>query len=200
MFKKSIVPSFIAIIVIAIPNISGGIILGGPITANSVSVSGNVTVSSMTASTMTVTNLLQVNRGISGIKGLVVQTKYSSTSSSSTTTSTTLTAIPQLSTTITLLNAEDYVRISLTGMLQTSYWLTPARVSIERDSTDLGSGGFGIAYGQPSIVTAGITITDFPGDISPHTYSATYSIDASTAIATFTPSPISYLLVEEISQ
>src|SRR6185295_106411 len=114
--------------------------LNGSIAANAVTVTGEVTASSMTVSTMTISNLLNVN-GKARIKGLVLQTVFSSTTVNSVTTSTSATTIPGMSATIALSNSNNYVRISLSGILEGGSTISNsphAKLSIERDSTDLG--------------------------------------------------------------
>lgn len=176
-----------------------GMTLSGPITASAVTVTGDVTMSSMTVSSTTITNLLNVEGTTSGVKGLVLQTIFSSTTVNSDTTSSTLTPIPGMSATITLLNANDYVRISVTGMLEEQDDGPMAYLSVERDSTDLGDGSFAPAGYYPSITSVGVRITDSPGDTNPHTYQATFCTDGG-GMASFTVSPVGYFLLEEIGQ
>src|SRR5258706_3137119 len=118
--------------------------LSGPFAANALTVSGDVTVSSMTASSMTISNLLNIHGTTRGIKGLVLQTIFSSTTINSTTTSTAPVAIPGMSAAITLSNTNNYVRISLSGILESTFngsnYTPAAYLSIKRDSTDLGQG------------------------------------------------------------
>src|ERR1044071_352983 len=143
--------------------------LSGPITASTVTVSGDVTASSVTISSLTVTNQLNAKGTTNGIKGLVLQTKFSSTTVQFDTTNSTLTAIPGVSVTLALENANDYVRISLSGVLRNDLDST-AHLSISRDSTDLGgSRALATAANYPGMVSVGILIVDSPGDTNSHT-------------------------------
>src|SRR5262249_40916637 len=143
----------------AFPQQARGMTVSGPITASSVTVSGPVTVSSMTASSMTVTSQFNIP-GIASITGLIIQTLISSSTASNTTTSTTLTPIPGMSVTLALSNPNNYVRISLSGVLKTLDLdsTVSANASIERDSTDLGQGALSTAHGSVDSACTGITI------------------------------------------
>jgi hypothetical protein len=175
--------------------------VNGPISASTVTVTGSVTMSSVTASNMTVLNLLNMQGTINGV---VVQTVYSSTTVNSTTASSTLTPIPNMSAAIALSSANDYIRITLSGILEASFdgsnYTPNVNVSIQRDSTDLGNGALATTDNLNGI-PVGISITDSPGDISLHTYSATFDVSGSTTvIVSFTASPVGYLLLEEIAR
>lgn len=171
----------------------------GSIIANSVSVTGSVTVSSMSVSSVTVQNNLTVTGMVLGLPGLTLKTLSSSTTSSWTTTSSTLTAIPGMSVTTALSNPANYLRISVSGILQTTNGNT-VKLSIQRDSTDLGQGALAATYFAQGI-PVGLTITDTPGDTSSHIYSATFCTNGAMGeIAQFTATPAGYFLVEEIAQ
>ena len=173
--------------------------LSGPITASTVTVSGDVTASSVTISSLTVTNQLNAKGTTNGIKGLVLQTKFSSTTVQFDTTNSTLTAIPGVSVTLALENANDYVRISLSGVLRNDLDST-AHLSISRDSTDLGgSRALATAANYPGMVSVGILIVDSPGDTNSHTYQATIS-NSGRGPASFTLSSTGFFLIEEIGQ
>lgn len=174
--------------------------LSGPISADGVSISGGISVSSVTISTLTVSNQLSAASAQVNMKGLILQTVLSSTTVSRQTTSSTFTAVPGLAATVALSSPNNYFRISLSGTLQTEVSTTTARLSIERDTTNLSSDGFVVAADYPGIVSAGIVITDSPGDTSSHTYRPIFCNDSGSANAIFTTFPAAYLIVEEVSR
>jgi len=178
-----------------------GLTLSGTVVASTVTVTGDVSVSSMTVSSITASSF---NVHKTHLKGTVLQTIYSSTTVASNTTSTTLVPIPNMSATIALSNPLNYVRISLSGMLQASFdgtnRIPHVNLSIERDSTDLGQGGL-VMTSSINGTSTGLTIIDSPGDTSAHTYQATFDNGGGTTeIASFTASPVGYLLLEEVAQ
>jgi hypothetical protein len=181
----------------------GAITLSGPIVASSVTVTGNVTVSSMTVSDLTITSQLNVvgtiNDSLS--RGRVVQVKMS-TAGAMGTTSTSFIAVPELSQTIALSSATSYVRISLTGTIESVAYVTIFRdASVNLGDATLGfstlnqAGPFGI------IGHSGIVITDSPNDTSLHTYQAYIRKDASyPSNVTFPYESVGCLILEEISR
>jgi hypothetical protein len=184
--------------------------VSGPITADSISVTGDVTMSNIMISSLTVTKSLQITGSTVGIPENVVQMISSNTIASFQTTTTSYAAI-QISSSIVLANASDYVRISLTGMLNVSNSNAgSAYLTIMRDTTDLGNtvdnSGLAIATSNLSTsfddtvyVPVGITIVDFPGDTSSHTYQAFIRTSTTTVTAEFTTGAVGYLLLEEIN-
>ncbi len=174
----------------------------GPITANDVTVTGNITISSMTISSITVSNLLNIQGETRNLGGLILQTKFSSTTVQFDTTNTSTTAITGMLATLSLLNSNNYVRISMSGTLGISVNMYIGSVSIFRDSILLGT--FAQTYsgnGSGSCSTSvGITIVDSPGDTNQHTYQADIQTSNSAAVASFTTNPVGYFLVQEIGQ
>ncbi len=174
----------------------------GPITASSVTVSGDVSISSMTVSSLTVTNLLNVTGSYSGISGRVVQMK-STTTTTSTLVILTTNYMPVLgmAQSITLSDANNYVRISLSGTLAVG---TTGYLTIFRDSTNLGDPNSGLAatvgqtvFGE-TVSGSGITITDSPGDTNSHTYQPYIRVDSDSALYPYETK--GYLILEEISR
>ena len=109
-----------------------------------------------------------------------------------------------MSSTLTLSNPNNYVRISLSGIFQAPFDGTTrsphAHLSIERDSTDLGQGEI-ITTDNVNAIPVGITMTDSPGDTNSHTYRAMFDNGGGgTQTASFTASPLAYLLLEEIAR
>ncbi len=173
--------------------------LTGPITASTVTVSGDVTVSSMTISTLTVTSQLNTMGTAEGIKGLVLQTKSSSTAVQFSTTNTTFTAVPGLSVSLALSSATNYVRISLSGALENFNLSSTSRLSISRDGADLGAGSLATATSYPGLMSVGIVIVDLPGDTNSHIYEVIIN-NSGIGPARFPTGSTGFLLAEEISQ
>ncbi len=185
------------------------IVLNGPIIASTVTVAGNVTVSSMTGSTLTVTTI-DVRGKTVGMPGRILQTQFSSSTITTTVTSTTFTAVSNISQSITLLNANDYIRISLSGNLTVlcdpnTSSSSMAHITIFRDSTNLGDTSLGLSasscrvFGQP-VSPVGIRIKDSPGDTNAHTYQVYIRTDDSANPTSFPYIDPGYLLLEEIGQ
>jgi len=192
---------FIQVIILLLicPNLKAALSVSGIVTTSSTIVNGDVALSSVTVATVTVTQTLSALGATIGMKGRTLQTIISSTTAQSNTTSTSLIGIPGMSATLTLADPANYLRISLMGLLEVSEPTAMANVSIARDSTDLGQGGFITAYSYPGETSAGIRIVDFPGDTNSHTYQATFDVSVSTATASFTSNPVAYFIVEEVS-
>lgn len=178
--------------------------VSGPITASSVTVTGDVTMSSMTVSSITITNLLDVPGTYSGIPGRVLQMVFASTTVPTQLSGiTSFTAVSAISQSITLSNANDYVRISLSGGL---FSFSTSYITIYRDSTNLGDSSVGLASVRdaPNILGGvsgtGITITDFPGDTNAHTYQPYIRTSNTDGNASFPYNSTAYLFLEEISQ
>lgn len=183
-----------------------GITLSGPITASAVTVSGGVTVSSMTASSTTITNLLDIEGMMTGMSGRAVQMVFSSSTVTTTVSTTSWTAVSDIVQSITLLNANDYIRISLSGGLSTPNDTLPAYITVYRDSINLGDTNYGLAaamsnsgYHDQVDCPVGIAIIDSPGDTNAHTYQA-YIQASSSGEADFPYDSPGYLLLEEMSQ
>jgi hypothetical protein len=183
--------------------------LSGPVIASAVTVSGDVTVSSITVSTITISNLLSITGAKFDIPGRVVQIKFSSSTvlDYSVVTSTTFTAVSSIVQSITPSNANNYIRICLSGNLSTDGSGTPIYITIYRDSTNLGEPSLGLSAAISSIVitdglekSVGIVIDDWPGDTNPHTYQAFIRSTVSGNAAIFSFDVPGYLLLEEISQ
>jgi hypothetical protein len=170
-----------------------GTTVRGPITANNVAVSGNVAVSSITVSTLTVSRFLKIPSTSANISGRIVQAKFSSTTARSDTTSITFVPIPEMSQSLAVSNATNYIRISYSGVFEGG--AGKSLLSISRDTANLVDGGIGSSIFHTHPV--GVTFIHYPGDTSMHTYSATFRTDN---LATFTANPLGYFLLEEISR
>jgi hypothetical protein len=176
--------------------------LSGPISANSVTVSGGVTISSVSISSLTINNLMDIQGTVNGV---VLQTIYSSSTENATTTSTSPFAINGMAGSIALSNPNNYVRISINGILEASFdgvnYFPKVNLSVERDTTDIGGGAL-VSTINITPITVATTILDSPGDTNTHTYQVTFDVDSASSgtVANFTPSPVGYLLLEEISR
>jgi hypothetical protein len=182
--------------------------VSGPITASSLIVTGSVTMSSVTVSSITVADL-NVLGSATGL-GRIVQMQFSSTTVETDVSTTTFQPVPDMAKAITLSNAANYVRISLTGTVASaSGGSTSAYLTIMRDSTDLGNTvnntGLAAATTNSSSGVAtlyeptGITIADSPGDTNSHTYQVYIRTSSTTGVpAAFTAAEVGYLLLEEI--
>ena len=180
MNKIILVQRFIFTFCLIISRPLAAMMLNGPITANGVIVTGNVTVSSITVSYVDNYKLDCRERNKQWWSCRILQTVFSSSTVSNGTASSTLTGIPGMSVSLTLMNANDYVRISLSGLFTAvngSDLRPHAVLSIERDSTDLGQGAL-ITTDNVVAIPVGITIIDSPGDTMQHTYQATYAADS----------------------
>jgi hypothetical protein len=193
------------LLIIFTPTIASAMTLTGPITASSVTVTGDVTVSSMTVSSLTVSSLLQVTGTTSGFPKSIVQMKFSSTTVATATSSSTFQAVPNLVKSMTLSDATNYIRISLTGMLSISDASTSdGQLTVERDGTAVLGSTWAIATSGLSAtltylnVPVGITLTDAPGDINSHTYQVYIRTQSGSATTKFTDGGVGYLLLEEI--
>ena len=188
--------------------------LSGPVTATGVNIAGDVTASSMTVSSITIANELNTSGAVLQIKGRVLQMQFSSTTVNTVVTATTWTAVSNLSHSITLKNANDYVRISLTGNLsnEDAMGYKPAYITIYRDSINLGDSNSGLLAATwisslPAGLASyavGITLTDSPQDTSSHTYQP-YILATSGGSAIFpnngSPTLVpAVLLLEEVAQ
>lgn len=186
---------------IFIPRHLKALTLNGQINASSVTVSGNVTVSSMTVDMLTITNLFNLNGKMTGT---VAQMKFSSSTISSTVTNTTFTAVSSIVQSITLLNANNYVRISLTGNLAAVSGSTQAAyITIYRDATNLGDSSLGLSTVKANsldtvTIPVGIQMADTPGDISIHTYQVFIRVAPGGNGVTFPSDGTGYLLLEEV--
>jgi hypothetical protein len=183
----------------------------GPITANSVSVSGSVTFSSMTVSSLTVTNQFLVTGSTKGFTGSVVQMRFVTSIATFTVAGDIIYhAVPGLQKSITLENANNYVRISLSGIIFTnSADICSCILTIKRsDGTtivDLGNtvtntglvdaeGGGNTLY-----VPIGITIVDSPGGVGPYSYQAYIHVtDSHGSFGGLSSRAVQYLILEEI--
>jgi len=186
---------------------ASGINISGPIKASTASVTGSVRISSITVSSLTITNLLNVTGKTAGVGESIIQTKFSSTTVPSGTTSTSYQAVAGLRIPISLVNSNDYVRISLSGMLTTgSAGTGAAYLTIMRDDVDLGNttDNSGLAVCESSFsaaawsVPVGINITDFPGDTSEHIYQVYIRTSSSSISIGFSSYSAGYFLIEEI--
>jgi hypothetical protein len=166
--------------------------------------------SSMTASSMTVTTSLQFSGGTTNYHGTILQIQSSSTAVTLFVTTTYYYAIP-ITSSFTVLNASDYVRVSLNGMLGIDNpSLGSSFLTIMRDgNVDLGEiasrRGLSIATSNQTTNTGvgiynsvGITVIDFPGSTGPHTYQPYIYVSTSATIATFTANALGSLSTEEI--
>jgi hypothetical protein len=184
---------------------ANAITIGGPVTASGVEVTGLVSSSSMTVSTLSVTSILQVNGATVGIPQYV-QLAFSSTTVTTSVSTATFTAVDGLSISLALLNPNDYIRISLTGVLSVNKSDDDAQLTIKRDSTDLGNpDGTGLAVAVTDLSPpaeiwrpVGVVITDFPGDTNVHTYQVFIGVSVG-GVAAF-PHSAGYLMAEEVSQ
>lgn len=187
--------------------------LSGPITANSVIATGDVTVSSITISTLTVTASLNV-LGTAKIPGHILQMAYSSTTVQSVAAGTTNFMSTNLSQSLSLKNATNYIRISLSGELSTPNSNITPYLTIYRDSTNLGDPITGLSTalvggGLPAGALnnpVGITLIDSPEDTISHTYTVFIRTTSASSGAAYFPyngfgigyGSIGYLTLEEI--
>lgn len=172
------------------------------IIASNVTVTGDVTMSSMTISSTTVSNLINASGTINGISHRILQVKFSSSTVATNVSTSTWTAVSNIAKAITLLNANDYLLISLTGSFCSSQL---PFLTIYRDSTNLGDSVGGLLVGTEASATVtgvegtGISIIDLPGDTNAHVYQA-YIRSQGSDLTTFPCSTTGFLLLEELSQ
>jgi hypothetical protein len=192
--------------------------VSGPITASAVSVSGDVTISSMTVSTLTVSGQLNVGGAITPSFGRILQTTFTYTTVATTTSVSTPSwaDVQGMAPSITLSNANDLVRISVSGSLYDEITSTTTTtdygfLTVYRDTTtNLGNQFEGIASdnslrnqsgitGFVASSPVGITIVDKPGDTRSHTYKVRIT-DNGAGFVSFPDESVGYILLEEIGQ
>lgn len=202
-----------ALILGAIRVAKADLLISNSIEASSVAVSGHVTVSSVTVSSLTVTNELDLSAAsVAATVPRVVQLSSFTITSQQlcpVTTSFGLLSPVSIEKTITLKNAADRVRISLSGNLEVNDGRQAAYLTIFRDSTNLGDSVYGMATAHSNQDTVfagidveapvGITLTDAPGDTSPHVY-AVYERVTNPTASYFPFQGPAYLILEEIGE
>jgi hypothetical protein len=194
---------------LALPNSIYGMSVSGLITASSVTVSGDVSMSSVTVSTLSLTGSFNYVGGASlYLPGRVLQIHYSSNTTTGTDVDTTTwTAVSGSSVAITLINANDSVRISLSGSLRANWDGYPVYLTIYRGSTNLGDATSGVTGSYANNVVngssssyIGLSMLDSPGDTVSHTYQVYIrATNVESGYATFPWSGAGFLILEEIA-
>jgi hypothetical protein len=182
----------------------------GPVQANAVNVTGSVFTSSVTVGDLIISNSLNINGANVEAPGKIVQMKFSSSTVIQSVSSTTYVGLDDFKIKFTLINPQDYIRISLTGVLSFSSGITDYGVlTIKRGIVDLGntSDNTGLSVSASDFKvstgevwrTVGVNITDSPGDTMEHVYQVFIRTTGGSNTVVF-PHSMGYFILEEVSR